>query len=316
MQINTRIISIFFFLILISISPASVGAQTTDEVFVRETGHDIRGEFFKFYFAADDPLLLFGYPITDEIPDPITGEKVQYFQRARFDLTYSQNGLSVQLAPLGTLLYEAGAPLAPVSTNSPTCRLFPSTSKSVCYAFLQFYDAHNGAFYFGNPITELLEEGGRFVQYFDRARLEWRPEMPAGQRVVISDLGRIYYSKRVDDLNLLGPAGYNLINPPDPIQAYAFVSETLVIPGEKQTLFVIVQDADFNPIANAFTSMTLIFPDGSQRTTRLKPTDSDGITLYQFTVSKSSVNDIVRIEIQAEYGGLSTKAFSWFRVWW
>jgi hypothetical protein len=62
---------------------AKVLPQSSDQLYVPETKHWIRGDFLRFYQNASDPLLLFGYPITDEFVDPETGLQTQYFQRAQ-----------------------------------------------------------------------------------------------------------------------------------------------------------------------------------------------------------------------------------------
>ena len=196
------------FLILLIITGLVVGvsratrAQSSDSVYISETGHWIWGEFLRTYNSVSDPLLFFGYPITDDFTDPVTSQRVQYFQRARFDLVDTQTGPQVKIAPLGQLLHESGAPLADIPRDGPTCRSFDS-GYSVCYAFLQFYDAYDGMNRFGNPISDVEVIDGRYIQYFDNTRMEWWPDRPAGQRVVLTDLGRIYFDKVVANPELL-----------------------------------------------------------------------------------------------------------------
>jgi len=153
----------------------SVQADNKGSVYVPETGHWIWGEFLTEYNSVDDPLLYFGYPITDDFIDSVTGQHVQYFQKARFDLVDTDQGTKVQIAPLGKLLHEDDAQLADIASDGPTCRKFPS-GYSVCYAFLQFYDAYKGETYFGNPVSALEVIDGRYVQYFENSRMEWWPE--------------------------------------------------------------------------------------------------------------------------------------------
>ncbi len=150
----------------------------------------MRGEFLNYYQSTSDPLLLLGYPITDELIDPINGQKTQYFQRARLDLEYEEGeDLVIRRAPLGRLIYEEGSPPASVPINSFACKHFPKTGKNVCYAFLQFYSANNGPDAFGEPISNLEYQDGRYVQYYEYARMEWRPDSTGGQRVALTDLG-------------------------------------------------------------------------------------------------------------------------------
>jgi len=101
-------------------------AQSSDSIYVAETGHWIWGDFLAMYNSSTDPLLLFGYPITDDFTDPISDNRVQYFQKVRFDLVDTQQGQLVAIAPLGRLLYVPGAPLADIAQEGPTCRGFES----------------------------------------------------------------------------------------------------------------------------------------------------------------------------------------------
>jgi hypothetical protein len=101
-------------------------------------GHIVQGEFLKFYRSASDPLLVFGYPITDEFVDPVTHVMTQYFQKARFDLISTTAGPIIELAPLGQSMHTGVAPTASIPTNGSACRFFQQTGKNVCFAFLQF----------------------------------------------------------------------------------------------------------------------------------------------------------------------------------
>src|SRR5512147_164584 len=71
------------FVLLIQWGP--VQAQSADVQFFPETGHNIKGDFLKFYKTAKDPKLVYGYPITEQIKSK-DGKTVQYFQRARFEI--------------------------------------------------------------------------------------------------------------------------------------------------------------------------------------------------------------------------------------
>ncbi len=55
--------------------------------------------------------------------------------------------------------------------------------------FADFWRAHNGAVLFGPPLTNESRVGGVVVQYLERARLEWHPDYPAGQQIVLGRVG-------------------------------------------------------------------------------------------------------------------------------
>lgn len=310
----------YFLLIILVVltvtTPRSVQAQISDELFIAETGHWIKGDFLLFYQSADDPLFYFGHPITDEYIDPISNQVTQYFQRARFDLIQSPYGKTVQLAPLGKLLYDDQPPQEPLTTKSPACRSFPDTNKSVCYAFLQFYDTHDGPTYFGNPISNLELREDRYVQYFERARLEWRPELPAGKRVALTDIGRIYFDNEIGDLDLLGPI--LSVNMPDPLlnlQLHAFIAKALIPANSQQTIFIIAQDQKLAPIDGVMVSATVKFPDGEIEVYRPPMTDAFGISRLTFSIGEIPPKEIVQVDVVADYQGAKIQTSCWFRIW-
>ncbi|HEY1011309.1 MAG TPA: hypothetical protein VGE07_01310 [Herpetosiphonaceae bacterium] len=71
----------------------------------------------------------------------------------------------------------------------PDERLFPETGYALRGEFLRYWEAHGGLAIFGYPISEVLWEDGRLVQYLERNRLELHPENPAPFRVLLGLLG-------------------------------------------------------------------------------------------------------------------------------
>jgi hypothetical protein len=282
------------------------------------SGHTVQGEFLKFYRSASDPLLVFGYPITDEFIDPDTGLLTQYFDRARFELVSTSAGPIVQLAPLGQRMHTGTAPTASIPTNSSACRFFQETGKSVCYAFLQFYDGNNGPVFFGNPISDVEIRDGRYVQYFDRARLEWQPDNPTDQHVALTDLGTIeFYARDIHPFIV----NNGTIQIPDPqttkLNVHAFVDQALLPAYGQQTVYIIVQDQKLAPVQGANLSIKVYHP-GRAEPQLLTPfiTTENGISSEQFSIDNIPAKDVVRIEVTASYDGLSSSTTTWFRVWW
>lgn len=69
-------------------------------------------------------------------------------------------------------------------------KCFAATNRCMHGIFLGYWQDHGGLAGFGYPITDELEEGGRTVQYTERARFEWHEEfrdMPS--EVLLSLLG-------------------------------------------------------------------------------------------------------------------------------
>jgi hypothetical protein len=93
---------------------------------------------------------------------------------------------------LGALL---AAPLA-AQEPDPVCetvKFFPQTGHSVCDEFLAFFNAQGGVAVLGYPITQEISEYGRRVQYFQRGRLDYAPELSPDpdQPVQLAPLGEL-----------------------------------------------------------------------------------------------------------------------------
>ena len=161
-------------------------AQTSVQRYFPETGHTVKGEFLNAYERVTNPLLLYGFPITESFVDPIYGT-LQYFQKARFELHPElPAGQRVQVSTLGKYLYQPG-PSLPSGEDPNACRQFPN-GYQVCLAFLDFYDANGGGAGFGWPISKIGKYKGRSAQYFEKTRFEWPPEFPFGQRVALGEV--------------------------------------------------------------------------------------------------------------------------------
>jgi hypothetical protein len=286
-----------------------VQAQSTDVQFFPETGHSIRGLFLQFYKSAKDPQLVYGYPITEQMVSR-DGKTVQYFQRARFELTNIQ---SVQLTALGSLTHQAKSPL---TINNPNaCQMYP-TGFPVCLTFLDFYKANGGPAQFGNPISPFELSDGLIVQYFEAARFEWRADRPADQRVVISDLGRIYFDQLKEDSARLSPIGppNNTINPVLSLSVRAFVLKAVTFRSGQQTIYIIVQDQVGKPVTNAIGRALVRLPDGTNTEIPFTTNDS-GIAVVSFNFSSQKSGELVPIEVTVDYQGVTGATKTSFMIW-
>lgn len=298
-------------------------AKSKADQFFPETGHWVRGEFLEYFNSVPDPLLVFGYPITEVFTDPTINIDIQYFQRARFELhADAPSGQRVQLSPVGAWVFRASEVEAvSLETDTPACR--PYTYKNnnfhVCYAFKNFFDAHGGLAQFGAPISDFSREGDRYIQYFERARFEWRPDLPPDQWVRLADIARIQFDQSQRDPALLTSAeagnldriGSSIIR----LQPRAFMSKAVARSRSEQTIFVIVQDQKQLPVENALVAIEVQMP-GKMESYRLPATDQDGITRFTFTVDDLPVNQIVPVEVTVSYGDIESTTSTWFRIWW
>lgn len=283
-----------------------------------ENGHEVSGEFLVFYNSVANPELLFGVPITTVFTDPFPpGNKIQYFERVRMELDSA--GRQVSLANIGEFAYDpahSGIEV-PIQPNDPQCRLF-SNGKRVCYAFRDFFDRY-GEKYIGQPVTNvLLTDEGRLVQYFQHLRMEWRGEMPAGRRVVVTSLGYSDFDKRIGNSDVRTPNRGDIPRPIIPTLR-AFTGRPLVVNGDKQQVFAILRDQFNEPIKGATVTVTFFYPEnGNQQGWSISgiTTNDAGYAIAEYDVKGVKPNDVVRVEVKARYSDVELSTSTWFRVWW
>jgi hypothetical protein len=318
--VNLLLLSIF---IIISSIAASPRQQDGDRQYFPESSHWVTGEFLAFYrsLPEEDRSRIFGAPITESMADPLReGYLIQFFERVRMDYDPDEPaGQRVRLAPIGQYLYDSaqtGIPAA-FSVNTPMCRLFEETGKYVCYAFLQLYERLDGENLFGQPISNAEFVNDRLVQYFENVRMEWRAEMPEGQRVVLTEIGRIDFDQRVGDPTKLRPVPIPEMRLKE-IQVRVFANRPLMKTGETQKIFVLAHNQYMEPLPGVQVTITLTYPGGARYTYRLtETTNQDGLTRIEIPVEGGLPNQAITITAEAELpNGPSGKASTWFRIWW
>lgn len=125
---------------------------------------------FKTFWEQSGGQKIFGAPVGPHVTTA-AGQTVQYFERARFEL--QANG-SVGLGLLGKEALGAVAPRVEPPTKSDV-RYFPETGHTLTGAFRTFWEQNGQLPIFGYPISEVVDEDGTKVQYFERARMELVP---------------------------------------------------------------------------------------------------------------------------------------------
>lgn len=170
-------------------SPSAGAAPHARERCFTETGHCVSGAILD-YWEKNGGLRVFGYPIgdlrTESNRDGWSGP-TQWFERDRLE-DHANEGYGVLAGRLGAqYLQDRGKPWQQYEhpqINGPInrdCRYFDLTGHMICGTFKRYWEQNGGLMRFGYPITEAFQEDlpefSGTVQYFERRRLEYHPEL-------------------------------------------------------------------------------------------------------------------------------------------
>lgn len=309
-----RFVIIFVTLMVVMLGQ-TVSAQTGDSEYFPETGHNLEGEFFSFYYSHPNPQLVYGLPITEAFIDPETSRLVQYFENVRFEY-YSENpaGAKVVLSALGAELYEHGTTIPNLTASTPNCLQQISWNYPICSSFLTFYQQNGGQPLFGKPVSGLEYLRGRLVQFFEYAELIWMPENPQQARIVIAPLGLTYFHAIGEDSSRLSPIRnfqYNL-NISD-IKVNAFTKYAVIPSGSSQSVDIIAKDQNNAPLTNGIVQITIRYPDDTEATTNSLATDEFGLANLAF-LAQSERTGPVEVIVKVLYNDLESLAITSFRI--
>jgi hypothetical protein len=178
---------------------------------------------------------------------------------------------------------------------------------------------------FGYPLSEFMYEDGLVVQYFQRARMEWRPDESSGAQIRLTNLGEIY-------LEQVGiPEDYDGLSPQERMvdtldtesldrvkELEINASVRHVITGRQgvQTIFVYVTDQQQQPIPGVIVSMTVRYPLDEVRYEYENPTDGKGFTKHAFDIMSSPPGRNVVIDVIATYDNLTSMTQTFYLPWW
>jgi hypothetical protein len=299
-------------------SGAQVEAQAGESWhYFPDTGHNLSGDFWSFYQSIPNAGFVFGSPITEQFTDAQSGRLIQYFQRSRFEF-YPENAQAerVVISDLGTTVFQHVAPVGGVNSSTLLgCRFYSETGFSLCYAFLEFFDRNGGEAVFGKPISAFVFSNERIVQYFERARFDWYPEYPEGQKVVLAQLGRMVFDILPEDANRLQPVrSDNQLSNIESIQARVFAWKTLTQANDQQAIYVVVQDQTLNPVPGATTVVTITWADGEKESFS-QNTNEKGVVILPLTVSGQAHGSLIIVEAEVIFLGLTAHNVTSFRIW-
>jgi LPXTG-site transpeptidase (sortase) family protein len=175
--------------------------QLGEPVLFQETGHTLAYNF-KVFWEKQGGLAIFGFPLTEVFLED--NRPVQYFERARLEWHADLN--LVQAGLLGSWAVQNRrdeAPFKPISQPPANPGYyFAETGHTLRFGFLDYWLSKGGLPVFGFPISEEFteknhEDGQNYtVQYFERGRFEYHPDLPTGQQVLLGQLGRLYLAQQ------------------------------------------------------------------------------------------------------------------------
>jgi hypothetical protein len=184
--------------------------HSPDVAYFTPVGHTLRGGF-RDYWQKHGGLAQFGYPFTEEFTEisPTDGKPyvTQYFERARFEYHTESNNppkqgptrFTVLLGLLGRTVTAGRENEAPfkraVAQIGPGTIYFDVTGHNVPPQFSGYWQKQGGLPVYGYPISEPFTEISPtddkpyLVQYFERNRLEYHPELSEPSRISLGLLG-------------------------------------------------------------------------------------------------------------------------------
>jgi hypothetical protein len=289
-------------------------AQTENCEFFDDSGHWVCDEFLAYYIERGG-VEIFGYPLTEAYDDPDLGLRAQYFQRARME--WHPDNDSPHQVQLGLLVDELGFIYPPIPPEDiptildPDHQYFPETGHIVAGAFLDYFREKGGLDIFGYPRSESLYEAGYYVQYFQRARMEWNPEGTAGAQVRLTLIGETYAER------------YDISTDPVIIElrqlnAKASVRHIVVDRQGTQAVFVYVVDQYQNPVEGVDVDRAIYYQGGEaiEQPCTFERTDARGFTQCDFDFTGSRPGEKVLIDITVRRDSLTDKAQTFFFLWW
>ena len=301
-------------LVMLSPQVTLTQGETNSQLFTN--GFVVDGVFLEAYNRFGG-LEILGYPITQPFVDQ--GLMVQYFQRARLEWhPDNPEPYQVQLGLLGEELHYRRPPVAQPHSLSHRKVYFPETGHSIAYAFLDFFRAHGGIDTFGYPITEVLREEGKVVQYFQRLKMVWYPEV-LDSKVQTADLGEVYIQYFRDRMSpeMLAPPDGRLDTSVTALQLAVSLERYVLSPGQNQTISVLVMNQNRKHQPLALLSLSLETVDGLPLAGSVVQLTSDenGLAVITLPIRELEQGMRVVVRVVARHNGLTEEIQTSFLLW-
>jgi len=200
----------------------------------------------------------------------------------------------VSIVPLGRQSAPYDPPVAPPPPSDAVS--YFETGHTIVYAFRDFYNLHGGRAIFGLPLTEFLQDGEVWVQWFENFCFEWRPELPDGERVQLTPLGEINYRQFGGALPPImtgfAPAQENVV--------LRMAFEYPLLPaGVSQVIDLWADDPTGRPLSGIVINLYITTPT-SRRQVTAPITDANGHTHVELDNLDEACDALVQVRAVAE----------------
>lgn len=270
-----------------------------------KTGRWIGSHIKELFYSVNNPLEVFGYPITDEFIDKETGVRKQYFEKARMEYRLDVDGNEhVVLTPLGEMFYETGEPIKNPSIGG--CKNFGNSEFKVCHAFLEFYESNGGERIFGEPISSFQISDGWIVQYFKNSKFEWRPNSMGENAVHVSNLGEQYFHLYENKRDFLEPLENNIPITLTKINISVSPGQPIYEQNDKMYIVAYTSNQYSHALPDVLLVIQVVFPDGTSHMIFPGTTDENGIasSFVELNTSSCGMGDII---VAAGLGDIMTE---------
>ena len=291
------------------------------ETQVAEKNHNykIAENFLFFYNSVDKPETFFGEPISHAYTNPNNGNLTQYFENLRLETQKDEfDRISIAISNLGSQLYDpTGKEMLIIDQD---CTHYGNNEFPVCHQIRKFYDKHDGATIFGEPISYVFEQNGRYYQYFTNVCVIWDP---FANTVSLAPIGETYLTSRESLRYTITDSRYPelmIVENEQPIDLTVLysVEHPFINPDWEQTVTVYVTDATGAPVEGAIVAAWVILPNDHYEIYRPEDTNQDGISTFTIPALASSGverNDLIQMRIEVNANGQIGQIIGWFRIW-
>jgi hypothetical protein len=126
----------------------------------------------------------------------------------------------------------------------------------------------------------------------------------------------MYFDKLGEEPGLLSPV-LPLNNIPTDIvtlQVRAFAWKAVTLATDSQLIFVIVQDQNLQPVANASCTALTHWPNGSADTAMLT-TNTNGVGMLPLSFTSQPYGGLIYVDVACVFNNLSANTTTSFRIW-